>query len=88
MRHCQVEQEDVGLDLAGQFDGLSAVAGFAHDFHVRLGFQQAAQTVPEDRVIVSDHDAYGMTMSIHDSSFAGAECGPLSELHVPVSILS
>ena len=61
VRHGQVEQKNVGLDLGRQFHRLEAVAGFAHHFHIAFRFQQAPQSVAENRVIVGNHNAYGMS---------------------------
>ena len=65
VRHGQIEQKNVGLDLGGQFHRLEAVAGFAHHFHVAFRFEQAPQPVAENRVIVGNHNAYGMNAFIH-----------------------
>jgi len=47
-----VHDHDSRLQLASQFDGLSAVTGFAHDIHIRFVFQHAPETSPHQAMIV------------------------------------
>ena len=86
--HGEVEQENVGLDLGGQFHRFKAVASFAYDLHIFLGFEQTPQTVAENWMIVGDDDADGTSLSIHGWSFVREECGPPRGPHDPGSILS
>ena len=53
-RHCQIQQKNVGADLLSLGDGLGAIGGFAHHLEFRLRFQETAQAVAKDRMIVGD----------------------------------
>ena len=55
--HGDVHDDDVGLALAGQPDGLAAGGGLGHDLHAGLFLQQGAQALPHDLVIVGQQDA-------------------------------
>jgi len=64
--HRQVEEEDIRLQRARQLDGLGAVGGLAENLQVGLGFQQPAQPIPKNGMVVSDHDANGLwLLKIH-----------------------
>src|SRR5208337_2056603 len=75
-----------------------AVAGFAYHLHIAFRFQQAPQSVAENGVIVSNHNAYGMNAfircwpihrwPIHDRPFSRAEFVLPAAPRVPESILS
>ena len=40
-RHCQIQKQNVGSELAHQFNCLSTIAGFTHDFQIRLGLEKS-----------------------------------------------
>ena len=42
MRHRQIEQKNIRLNLTRQFHRLKAIASFANDFHVGFRFQKAS----------------------------------------------
>ena len=54
-RHLDVQDHDVGLEFAGQFHGLGAVAGLADDLMAHV-FQCLPQVQPDDRLVVRDYD--------------------------------
>jgi hypothetical protein len=41
------------MKLFGKPDGFFAVSGFANDFHVGLVFEHAAETAPDEAVIIN-----------------------------------
>ena len=43
---------------------LGAIAGFTDHFKIGFGFQQAAQAVAKNGMIVGDHDADGLRSSV------------------------
>ena len=45
------------MELLGQLDRFAAVLGFADDLEARLGFEQVAQRLPQDGVVVGDQDS-------------------------------
>jgi hypothetical protein len=58
-RHDQVEQDDIGLETAGQFHGFGSVGRFTYDFDGQRGgiilqLQEGAQTLPDHGMIVHD----------------------------------
>jgi hypothetical protein len=57
VRHGEVEQKHVRLNLAGQPDSLFAVGGLADHMKIGFRFQQLAQPVPEDGMVVGDQNA-------------------------------
>src|SRR5208282_1002752 len=65
VRHSEIEQKNVRLNLRRQFHRLEAVASFAHYLHILFRFQQTPQPVAKNGVIVGNHNAYGMSSLIH-----------------------
>ena len=62
-RHLDVDDRDVGAcqrDLAAQFPGGPRLA---NDVEARLG-QQPVQSVPEEYLVVCDHDSHGISARI------------------------
>src|SRR5262249_57632051 len=57
LRHANVEQEDVRPCLPDQLDDVFRALGVCDDLDVLLGLQDRAQALPEQRVVVHDHDA-------------------------------
>ena len=49
--------DDVGLELLHERERLEAVARFADDGDVRVVFQDAAEPLPYQRVVVDEHHA-------------------------------
>ena len=73
-RHRQIEKQDVGLQLAGHLDRFGSVAGFPNHFQIGFRFQQTAQTIAKNRMVIGNHNAYGLRSSIIHTSlpaFAG-----------------
>ena len=65
-RHGEIHEDDIGLDAGQQGEQLLAAARLAHDAAAGAAFQQAAQSVAEQRVVVDQYDA-----AVHDRSFFG-----------------
>ena len=55
-RHGDVHHDDVRPQFVGQLHGLAAGFGFAHHHNIRLDFQQCAQTLTDDGVIIDEQD--------------------------------
>jgi hypothetical protein len=55
--HAQIEEKNIRLELRQHLDAFDAVAGFADDLHVVGAFEQLAEAVAEDSVVVRDEDA-------------------------------
>src|SRR5512139_590639 len=58
IRHAHVHDDHVGLLLLGELQRASPVFRLTHDFHALLLFQQRAQTIAHDLVIVSKKNPY------------------------------
>ena len=58
LRHRDVHQHDVGLELRHAPQRFLAVADLAHDGDVARRLQQRLQAVAQQDVIVGDDDAY------------------------------
>src|SRR3990172_5978372 len=57
--HDRVHEDDVGLDLLGDLDGLAAVGGLADDLEAGLGLEHVAERLADDGGGVGDEDAGG-----------------------------
>ncbi len=55
-RHEQVEQEDVGPQVRREPDRVPAVAGFANDAHRGIRFEQLAQRLAKQRMVIGNDD--------------------------------
>src|SRR3972149_7022904 len=55
--HDRVHEDDVGLDLLGDLDGLAAVGGLADDLEAGLGLEHGAQRLAGDGGVVGEEDA-------------------------------
>jgi lantibiotic modifying enzyme len=53
-RHEQIQQQDVGTQLADHPDGVATVARFADHPQLRIGLEQRPQRVTENRMIIRD----------------------------------
>src|SRR3990170_992900 len=53
-RHTQVHEDDIGLQLLGELNRDRSIARLADDFKVLFGFENEAQTVAHNFVIVGD----------------------------------
>ncbi len=67
-RHGEIEQQDVRLELRDLRDGFDAVPRLADHLEARVGVEQATETVPEDGVVVGDHDANRLLPVTHSAS--------------------
>ena len=61
-RHLDVEDGEVGVEVADELDGLVAPAGLADDF-VALFFEQLLQVEADDGLVLGDHDARGVVFT-------------------------
>ena len=57
VRHPDVHQHDVGSLPPGQRDGLRAVGGLTHNFHVVGAIDEHPETGPDQRLIISEQDS-------------------------------
>ncbi len=53
-RHCDVQQDQVRLQLRARVQGLLAVAGLGHHVHAVLCGQQAAQALTRQWFVIGD----------------------------------
>ena len=56
-RHPDVEQTDVGTELAGEFHRLTAICRLADDLDVRLGVEDHRESGANDLLVVGDKNA-------------------------------
>jgi len=52
IRHAQVEEENVRLELGEELDALRAVLGFPDDGDVFVGIEKLPQAIAKDRVVI------------------------------------
>ena len=52
--HADVEQADVGSQLAGECDGVEAVGGLTDDLDVFLGVEEHREAGPDDLLVVGE----------------------------------
>jgi hypothetical protein len=52
IRHAQVEEENVRLELGEELDALRAVLGFAYDGDIFVGIEKLPQAIAKDRVVI------------------------------------
>ena len=52
IRHAQIEQENIGLELGEKLDALRAVLRFADDGNVFVGIEKFPQAIAKDRVVI------------------------------------
>lgn len=57
-RHADIEDDDVGLEGAGEGDGGIAVPGFADDFDIGLDLELHAEAAPDRCFVVCDEDPH------------------------------
>ncbi len=68
LRHGEIEQKDVRLQLLDKLYRLGPVRGFAQDLHLRFRFQQPAQAVAENRMVIGNYQAHWLRLSkIHSA---------------------
>jgi hypothetical protein len=86
LRHLDVEEHQVGIELLDQLHGLEAVRGLAHDGHVR----DLLQVLGEDRAgqgfIVDDQNLQGDTHTSPRSADGGQQDGHAEILVARVDI--
>jgi hypothetical protein len=51
-RQVDVEDNDIGLELAGQFQRFVAVGPLSHDGDIRLTPEHVPQSLPEERMVI------------------------------------
>ena len=52
IRHAQIEEKNVGLELSEELDALRAVLGFPDDGDVFVGIEKLPQAIAKDRVVI------------------------------------
>src|SRR6266849_5986435 len=52
VRHAQVEEKNIGLELGEELDALRAVLGFADDDDIFVGIEKLPEAIAKDRVVV------------------------------------
>jgi hypothetical protein len=52
IRHAQIEEKNVGLELGEELDALRAVLGFTDDGDVFVGIEKLPQAIAKDRVVI------------------------------------
>jgi len=57
--HADVEEDEIGGILTSEFDGFGAGAGFGDDEEGGMGFEDAADALADEGVIVGEEDAVG-----------------------------
>src|SRR5690349_20864783 len=57
VRHPQIQEQDIGLELGEHFDAFGAVLCFADDGYIFIGIKQFAEAIAENRVVVRKKDA-------------------------------
>lgn len=57
LRHGHVHDDDIGLEIDGFVHCLTAIGGFAHDFHIPLRGEDHAEAVAHHSVIVGEENA-------------------------------
>lgn len=86
LRHLQVHQHEIGLELARERHRFAAVLRFADDL-VSLRKQEASQAVAEERVIVGNEDTHASEVYVRDNKGVSQQSPvpPLlaTKLHVP-----
>src|SRR5436189_2040716 len=63
VRHVDVQHRDVRLQLLNNSESCHPIGRLAHDMDAMLHFDHLSQALTEDRMIVSNHDAY---LRLHD----------------------
>ena len=56
--HADVEQDEVGREFAGEFDGLSAIGSFSANLKPVFAIEDAGETAANEFVIVCNQDAH------------------------------
>jgi len=56
IRHAEIKQKDLGLELSEKLNALRAILGFADDGDVFVGIKEFAEAVAKDRVVVREKD--------------------------------
>src|SRR5580693_8060563 len=52
IRHAEIEEKNIGLELGEKLDALGAVLSFADDGDVLIGIEELAKTIAKDGVII------------------------------------
>ena len=73
LRHGHVEDDDVGVELLVELDGLGAPARLADHLDVELVFEDAAESLADQRMIVGEQDAD--TTRCHATSLRAGAAG-------------
>jgi hypothetical protein len=78
-RHLDVEQDEVGLPVANELDGFSAVSRFDDGLDLRVVPEQPPQPLASERFVVDDEDGQAQGVS----SGPGVRKGSVSAMTAP-----
>src|SRR5690606_10880579 len=81
-RHADVEYQDIGMELACHFEGLSATSGLAHDPDVGIGLKHGFYAIANQHMIIGQYDIDG-TVHCYASTAAEFRRGRVSRTVVP-----
>src|SRR4029450_2726 len=59
VRHADVEEDEVGVRLADEWEHLGAGLRLADDLEPAVGFERTLDPVEDEAMVVGDHDAHG-----------------------------
>ncbi len=66
-RHIDIHDDDIGLERAGEFDGLPSISSLRHHLYIVWGLDHAPKPFPHHRMIIHEQDP--------DSSRTGGQPG-------------
>ena len=75
LRHCDIEQKDVGPQFESQLHGLASILGFAADAPTRLRFKNRSQTLANQGVVVGDENSKVAHLHLGDARRGGNTFG-------------
>ena len=52
LRHGDIENGEIGLELLTKIQGFPSIACLAHDFNARFVFEQGSQAAPDNVVVI------------------------------------
>ena len=56
-RHCDIEQRDIRIVFANEFEGFASVFGFGYYLNVRQRLEHGSETGTDEFVVVGQNDA-------------------------------
>src|SRR5438876_9051811 len=55
--HCHVEEKNVRLEFSSESDRFFPIPRFCHDHEIVLGYEQPAQTIAENCMVIGDKNS-------------------------------